>query len=306
MAVDKRIHPARRKAVMSLRLGKKALYQQPLAPQGRWRRTLAAAGSGETWEQRVHSHTACMRCTQEAEDPYHVLTECPHGPTAAARAELIASLPTFIRQLARLAATAVAGGHTAPDSAGAAAAQALASVVQHTDWASAEGRFVLYRLLAASPWDAASMPTDESAPLAAALGAIFDNTIVKPHRIRPLANCWLEWAGRWVTRVVAAWFSGPAAPGEWGGDNAAPPLDADNGDASDCTDSDWSSSSWADTDSDSPSVYWWDEPPDNAWIEPDAEPEAADAAGYGAPPELQDRVRAGDGAAAPPPAAGIG
>ncbi len=75
-----------------------------------------------------------------------------------------------------------------------------------TDWQSAEGRFILYRLLAVAPWDSTVAAGVGDSPLAAALGLLFEQTNAKPHRLRALAHAWVRWAGRTLLRLNDAWF----------------------------------------------------------------------------------------------------
>ncbi len=63
-------------------------------------------------------------------------------------------------------------------------------------------------------WDAEVAPADRQNCLAAKLGDLFDSCLAKPHRIRPLANEWVRWAGRSLTALCQAWFSVETADAE--------------------------------------------------------------------------------------------
>lgn len=295
--------PAQRKAIAALRLGKRALYTQPLAPPHRWRRVLAAAGDGDTWERRVNTYSDCARCGAAAECPFHVLTECTYPPAVAARDEMLREVPALVARLVLLAVRAAAGGHAAPAGAGAASAAQARGLAARTDWQSAEGRFVLFRLLAVAPWDAAAAPNPAEAPLASTLGGYFDATLVKPHRIRPLANAWVSWAGRWVERVTGAWFADAPAEraardpvGSAAAGNARGPHPPPAGGEGDSSDSDSTGSEWSDSGSEAASEYDFDAAPAGPWHEPADDPDGGSPEEAAAPAE--------GGLAAPP--AGVG
>lgn len=243
IAVSDRISRARRMAISSLRLGKRALFQHPLAPVGRTKAAVDALGDGVPWRTRVNTCTPCPRCGAAPEDPYHVLTECPHGPTRARRAARTAVIHQFIGKLvgtARLCADP--SGLPPRDIAERAplAGRDAAELALTADWNSAAGRFVLYRLLAVASWDtsvqdAAQQPgaaADAAQPPLAAAGAApaalpgaggqlpaaeelaitiataLEGAVCKPHRVRPLANMWMGWASTAVQDITAAWFAG--------------------------------------------------------------------------------------------------
>jgi hypothetical protein len=86
------------------------------------------------------------------------------------------------------------------------------------NWATAEGRFILFRLLAVAAWPAAIPQLGEQpGPLTAALGTVFDQLAAKPHRSRPFSNAWASWAARWLTRFHQCYYA------HWRGVALAPP-----------------------------------------------------------------------------------
>ncbi len=96
---------------------------------------------------------------------------------------------------------------------------------------------MLYTLLAVTPWGPGQPPDWQSnhnqslggmhidalweeGPLAtsdelqSSLASIFDETVAKPHRLRPLANLWVRWAAEQTRHIAAAWVAAtdPEAP----------------------------------------------------------------------------------------------
>ena len=71
------------------------------------------------------------------------------------------------------------------------------------DWDSAEGRYVLFRLLTVAVWPARAAAPSHA--LARSLGTVFDETYAKVHLIRPLANYWARWAGRSLFAIHSEW-----------------------------------------------------------------------------------------------------
>ncbi len=69
-------------------------------------------------------------------------------------------------------------------------------------WSSADGKGVLFRVLAALPWparDAAGC----GAPLFALLGRIFDETVLERRHRRRLADGVIRWASHWIRTFAA-------------------------------------------------------------------------------------------------------
>jgi hypothetical protein len=71
------------------------------------------------------------------------------------------------------------------------------------DWASAEMRTVLFRFLAVLPF-----PASAAAPghgVVRLLGTVFDRVTAKAHKLRPVANAWVGFAGAAVSSIFNAW-----------------------------------------------------------------------------------------------------
>ena len=89
----------------------------------------------------------------------------------------------------------------------------LRALLDSVDWASADGKHVLYHMLTALPWPARvavaggagarGAGADAATPLSAWLGSVFDATVLERRFRRRLADGIIRWASHW-TRVFAA------------------------------------------------------------------------------------------------------
>ena len=144
------------------------------------------------------------------EGPYHACCVCPHGDVDEVRAKVIRTLPNLIYHLVRLGYQSI----EPKDGDGLAAAliaEAAQHLAEHQDWTTAEGRFIMFRLLSLTPWPAA-LPEAAAGPLTALLGRMFDAANAKSHRIRPLCNMWATWAQKWLLRLHSAYYGQRPAP----------------------------------------------------------------------------------------------
>ena len=83
--------------------------------------------------------------------------------------------------------------------------QHVEQLAHEVDWASADGKFVLFHLLAVSTWT--SRPCRPDMPLSMAVAEIFESPTyeLKNHHVRPLANSWANWGAAGVLRIFEAW-----------------------------------------------------------------------------------------------------
>ncbi len=194
----------------------------------------------------------CPLCNQEGQpDAFHVLAECSHTAMKRARAATEASSLHMVVKIAKycLLTALPAGAQTRPEDIPRHVEQRLAEVTQQASaysataagrspaWDSSRGRMMLYKLLAVTPWGPGQPPDWQSnhnqslggmhidalweeGPLAtsdelqSSLASIFDETVAKPHRLRPLANLWVRWAAEQTRHIAAAWVAAtdPEAP----------------------------------------------------------------------------------------------
>ena len=222
--VTRQIAPQHLHALGMLRQGRSAMYHYPLAAKGRLLTDAARDGDAnktaslKRWAHSAHHMASCGLCGSEAEDPFHVITECAHADVSAVRESICAALPAKIQNICVRAMEACnSSGSSARERQGridllGAVEQQLAGV----DWASSEGRFILFRFLAVLTWPASAAASDH--PAVAALGSLFDAAVAKTHRLRPMANAWVTFAGAAVMRLFGAWNSAlPAASAARGG-----------------------------------------------------------------------------------------
>ena len=83
--------------------------------------------------------------------------------------------------------------------------QHIAQLACTVDWTSADGKYVLFHLLAVATWTSRSCRPDM--PLSLAIAAIFESPVfeLKNHHVRPLANSWANWGAAGVLNIFAAW-----------------------------------------------------------------------------------------------------
>jgi hypothetical protein len=74
--------------------------------------------------------------------------------------------------------------------------------VANVDWTSAEGQFILYKLLLTAPWSEATVPLH--ANLAPALGKLFDNVSCENSHLRGLSRAWALWASKNLLSIIDA------------------------------------------------------------------------------------------------------
>jgi hypothetical protein len=72
----------------------------------------------------------------------------------------------------------------------------------NADWTSAEGQFILYKLLLTAPWSQGAVPPH--ATLALALGKLFDNVSCENSHLRGLSRTWALWASKNLLSIIDA------------------------------------------------------------------------------------------------------
>lgn len=221
-------------ALGALRKGRAGMFQHPLAaPASSFGAAIDGTIAGPEREARIHqwAHNAfhaapCRLCGMGPEDPLHVLVECVAPPVVAARSAALSDLP---RRILTIVALALAGHHS-DEHIPADAVQLFLAVRQllldsRFNWASHDGRFVLFRVLAVLTWPA-SVAT-QATPLAAALGRVFDHVVAKTHRLRRLANSWVGFAAATVARIFDSFNAACPEPGAPASATSTIALDSD-------------------------------------------------------------------------------
>ena len=218
------------RALGYLRLGRTAMWEGPLAAPSRGRSSTSEFSKAEKvayYKERGHAakvaSTTCAVCKGANEDPFHVLTECSNARVTSARAGAIATLvgndgKLALNALLQLTALRTDGQLTHEDNE---LIRTVVSAAASTDWASSDGRFVLFHFLCVRPWSASVVPSQSNSfPLTAAMGAIFDRCNAKRHRQRTMANSWVGFAGKSVVAIFSAWNAAFAMAGAAAGTNA--------------------------------------------------------------------------------------
>ena len=225
LALDVEQRPRRRLAIiMAMRLGTAGLWTEEFgedAKQGkRWI-------SGDGYRDR-HINILCDRCRQGTQSPLHVALICSHQAVAGTRkhvlsaAEIERILNGLVKELLR---PEYEHGLTLEEREQKrnqlqARRLALAGYIESftltlaTAAPSRAHRFLLYRLLAVTPWTAANAEAhrqyDTPAATAdwqaaCALGQLFDDTQRKPNMLRTLARTWISWASSAMLKLAYAW-----------------------------------------------------------------------------------------------------
>ena len=221
------------RALAAIRRGRKGMFDAPIAAPGRtFSEQLAveadeakAAGDG-VWEgekaraSRLGAERRalaalsprCPLCGADIEDPYHVLVACTEANTAAARAAFTTGLP---ERLVHLLSLLVLPRHVVDRltysrnfgelSRREALLSRIEQLAREVDWASADGKFVLFHLLAVSSWT--RRPCRPDMPLSLAIAEILESPSfeLKNHHVRPMANSWANWGAAGVLDIFAAW-----------------------------------------------------------------------------------------------------
>jgi hypothetical protein len=169
----------------------------------------------DEWRDFSHSSSPCAARLCDSGDTLdlaHVFLHCNAPPVVAARAHLHRSAAGFVGRIADICITLSdkLTGRTSsvflPDRL--ARIASVVALAHATDWSSADGRWVLYRLLLVLPWTLNSVkdtPAGVPCALARAMGAVFQNVCGPHHWLRPLANSWAMWASRQVLRIESTW-----------------------------------------------------------------------------------------------------
>jgi hypothetical protein len=227
------------RALAAVRRGRKGMFDAPLAVPGR---TFAECMEAATTDAREFGLDAfegersrarrlgderrmesslripCSICNEHVEDPYHVLVECPEPATVAARAVFQQGVPEHVERIVRLlvlprhVVDRLSFRHDFYElNRREELVQQIRKLADDTDWSSADGRFVLFHLLAVATWT--HRPCRADMPLSRALAGVFEsNTFeLKNHHVRPLVNGWANWGAAGVLDIFAAW-NAVAAP----------------------------------------------------------------------------------------------
>jgi hypothetical protein len=160
----------------------------------------------------VRAEHACLLCGQPDEDPLHLAVYCTHDAMRRHQRLQAASAQRFLERLlgAHLKAVAEGGWQgTIPNAELQGRIITARKAAAAVKWASADGQFVLYRLLHVLPWPARVI--DAGWPLARALGDVFDHINTVPRTLRRPVDEWVRWAVQQRRHVASAWAAAIAA-----------------------------------------------------------------------------------------------
>jgi len=153
---------------------------------------LEGAADGIYYEDRFDPNI-CRFCKRGVEDLYHLACVCENEMWVQAGETLLESLPQVVGTIWKGCCEAIAFSNDPPPVLTAAEQLALSDlrggVLPPTD----ERNFITYWLLLATPWPR-SVAVRAGFPAAAALGALFDATNVRPALLRRMAAAWLTWS----------------------------------------------------------------------------------------------------------------
>ena len=207
---------AQRGALAFIRLGAVALSASPLGVPA-WRVTSTGKGARrnlsdpETWRLAKRGRQ-CPLCvgTAATADPFHVIHECMHPDVAAARditrAKALRFVPILLAKMERAADSA--GRFSQPPPAG--GWKAPPNQLEAHSWETTTSGNLLLRLLAAAPWPAAAVDT-EDAPLARHLGRCFDAARLSNTSLHAVYNSWCGFGSRASLALFAAYASAVTA-----------------------------------------------------------------------------------------------
>ena len=145
----------------------------------------------------------CPLCGLLGEDPAHYILHCTHPALAAAQASVRATADAFVHKLEHLCHSAMEASAARGGLSRRAALPLLPRLpAANADWTSAEGQFILYKLLLTAPWSEAAVPPH--ATLALALGKLFDNVSCENSHLRGLTRTWALWASKNLLSIIDA------------------------------------------------------------------------------------------------------
>ena len=139
------------------------------------------------------------------DSPWHLLLECTHPSISTLRTQLQAAAEALLGRLAKLLPDLNPAGRDAGQqnrALGAAsyidAALAEAPAPRAAYWATAHGRFLLFKLLTVLPFPEAAVSDPKPHTLAACFGRLLDLTTAPRHHLHSFANLWVSWADKWL------------------------------------------------------------------------------------------------------------
>ena len=201
---------AQRGALAFIRLGAVALSASPLGVPA-WRITSTGKGARknfsdpETWRLAKRGRP-CPLCVGATADPFHVIHECTHPDVVAARdvarAKTLRYVPVLLEKMEKAADSA--GRFSQPPPAG--GWRAPPNLLEAHSWESTTSGNLLLRLLAAAPWPAAAVDS-EDAPLARHLGRCFDAARLSNTSLHAVYNSWCGFGSRATLALFSAYAS---------------------------------------------------------------------------------------------------
>ena len=200
----------RHRAVLSAMSGSECLFRRPFASVDT---PLVGAADGKYYEDRFDPNI-CRFCKRGVEDVYHLACVCENEVWVQAGDALLESLPQVVGTIWKGCCEAIAFSNDPPPVLTAAEQQALndlrGGVLPPTD----ERNFITYWLLLATPWPR-SVAVRAGFPAAAALGALFDATNVRPALLRRMAAAWLTWSENALNENLGPTWQAACATGKY-------------------------------------------------------------------------------------------
>ena len=133
-------------------------------------------------------------------DFYHLATECTHPTIKKWRGRCEPALRRFVSKLVDLLRRERERAGCEPEDHLLARA---ARAARHADLNTAQGDFLMYRLLVAHPWpERMALPHMRAVRL---LGRVFDMPGVYHRFERPALDLWCRWSVRWLWKLSNAW-----------------------------------------------------------------------------------------------------
>ena len=163
----------------------------------------------------------CRFCKLGDEDLYHLACVCEHEVWVEARIALLESLPQVVGTIWKGCCKALTDSHDPPPVLTNAEQLALADLRGGTLPPGDERNFIMYWLLLATPWPRA-VAVRAGFTAAAALGALFDATNVRPARLRRMAEAWITWSENALNENLGPTWQAACATGKYPVINAPP------------------------------------------------------------------------------------
>ena len=161
--------------------------------------TLDSDVSEDVIDHAAHAGT-CPLCGSSPLDPFHLVAECNHVAIVSWRQLAVSDARSFVSSLTLIIARERENCGREPVDG---LLHRIRCAAARLDFDSPEGDFVLFHLIAASPWS--ERVASPGMRLVRLLGRAFDLPGIFHRYERPISDAWCYWSLRWVWSLSRVW-----------------------------------------------------------------------------------------------------